>query len=73
MADPRPVELDELVNRFEGADWVLISDEAPVDEHRRDELLEAFQVDSQRGDSIDDEGEEVDELDDEQLEPDPEE
>jgi len=28
----------------EGADWVLISDEVPVDENRRDELLEAFQV-----------------------------
>jgi hypothetical protein len=29
---------------FEGADWVLISDEAPVDEQARDELMEAFQV-----------------------------
>ena len=28
------------MEEFEGADWVLISDEAPVDEHRRDELLE---------------------------------
>src|ERR1700736_5240017 len=40
-------ELDaEIFNmeEFEGADWVLISDEVPVDEHRRDELLEAFQV-----------------------------
>jgi len=40
-------ELDaEIFNmeEFEGADWVLISDEVPVDEHRRDELLEKFQV-----------------------------
>jgi hypothetical protein len=74
MADPRRLEVDELLNRpgtyfnpqtevlvvvddspeldseifnmeeFEGADWVLIADEVPVDEHRRDELLEAFQV-----------------------------
>jgi hypothetical protein len=74
MADPRRLELDELLNRpgtyfnpqtevlvvvddspeldseifnmeeFEGADWVLISDETPVDEQRRDELLETFQV-----------------------------
>ena len=74
MADPRKVELDELVNRpgtyfnpqtevllivddspeldaeifnmeeYEGADWVLISDETPVDENRRDELMESFQV-----------------------------
>jgi len=29
---------------FEGADWVLISDEVPIDEHARDELMQAFQV-----------------------------
>ena len=29
---------------YEGADWVLISDETPVDEHSRDELIESFQV-----------------------------
>jgi hypothetical protein len=29
---------------YEGADWVLISDETPVDEERRDELLVAFQT-----------------------------
>ena len=28
----------------EGADWVLISDESPVDEATRDELLERFQT-----------------------------
>jgi hypothetical protein len=28
----------------EDAEWVLISDESPLDEHRRDELLERFQV-----------------------------
>jgi hypothetical protein len=28
----------------EGADWVLISDEAPVDEHARDDLIERFQA-----------------------------
>lgn len=32
------------MEEFEGADWVLISDEVAVDENRRDELLEAFQV-----------------------------
>jgi hypothetical protein len=77
MADPRKVELDELVNRpgtyfnpqtevllivddspeidaeifdleqYEGADWVLISDEVPVDEPARDELLQRFQTDAQ--------------------------
>ena len=46
VVDDSP-ELDsEIFNmeEFEGADWVLISDESPVDEHQRDELLEAFQV-----------------------------
>jgi hypothetical protein len=46
VVDDSP-ELDsEIFNmeEFEGADWVLIADEIPVDEHRRDELLEQFQV-----------------------------
>lgn len=29
---------------FEGAEWVHISDEVPVDEDRRDRLLEGFQT-----------------------------
>ena len=29
---------------YEGVDWVRISDEVPVDEERRDELLESFQT-----------------------------
>ena len=29
---------------LEDGQWVLIGDEAPVDEHRRDELVDAFQV-----------------------------
>ena len=29
---------------FEGADWVRISDEVPVDEEKRDKLLEEFQT-----------------------------
>jgi hypothetical protein len=46
VVDDSP-ELDaEIFNmeEYEGADWVLISDEVPVDEARRDELLEAFQI-----------------------------
>jgi hypothetical protein len=40
-------EMDQEIfnmEEVEGADWVLISDEVPVDEARRDEMLEAFQV-----------------------------
>src|ERR1700741_1771505 len=29
---------------YEGADWVRISDDVPVDEDRRDEALEQFQT-----------------------------
>jgi hypothetical protein len=49
IVDDSP-ELDsEIFNmeEYEGADWVLISDEVPVDEHARDELLEGFQAESQ--------------------------
>lgn len=38
---------------FEGADWVLIGDEAPVDEGRRDVMIERFQV-TQRPSTTDD-------------------
>jgi hypothetical protein len=51
VVDDSP-ELDaEIFNmeEYEGADWVLIADEVPVDENRRDELLEAFQTRHQPG------------------------
>ncbi|MDQ3740811.1 MAG: hypothetical protein M3389_07690 [Actinomycetota bacterium] len=56
------------MEEIEGADWVLIADDAPIDEARRDALIERFQV-TQRPtpDAYDEDVEEVDE-----LEPDPE-
>ena len=73
VVDDSP-ELDaEIFNmeEYEGADWVLISDEVPVDENRRDELLEAFQV--VREPSVlstdDEDEEEPDELEPDELEP----
>jgi hypothetical protein len=66
-------ELDaEIFHReqYEGADWVLISDEVPVDEHRRDELLESFQVDAQP--LVTDHDDDIEEVD-EELDADPEE
>jgi hypothetical protein len=96
MADPRKVELDEVVNRpgtyfnpqtevlmivddspeldseifsmeeYEGAEWVLISDEVPVDENRRDELLEAFQVRYDPGAEAERDDEEFDDLEEEE-------
>ena len=62
VVDDSP-ELDaEIFNmeEFEGADWVLVSDDLPVDENRRDELLERFQVHYHPGgaESITDDGDE---------------
>jgi hypothetical protein len=35
---------------FEGADWVLVTEEVPVDEDRRDELFQSFQARYHGGD-----------------------
>jgi hypothetical protein len=73
VVDDSP-ELDaEIFNmeEFEGADWVLIADDLPLDESVRDELLERFQVRYHPGaaNSItDDDDEHVDELEDDDQE-----
>ena len=38
---------------YEGADWVLISDDLPVDEAQRDEMVESFQARHSGGDGRD--------------------
>src|SRR5438874_7890723 len=59
------------MEEFEGADWVLISDDVPVDESSRDEMLENFQATFHGGDGRAvrdedlDEDEDVDEDEDE--------
>jgi hypothetical protein len=52
---------------FEGADWVLISDDVPVDEPQRDEILETFQATYRGADGreTDDEDEDDEDEDDE--------
>jgi len=70
IVDDSP-ELDaEIFNmeEYEGADWVLISDEIPVDEHGRDELLEAFQVRYHPGPISEDEDVPDDELEEDHQE-----
>jgi hypothetical protein len=68
IVDDSP-ELDaEIFNmeEYEGADWVLISDDTPVDENRRDELLETFQAHATAGglaNAGDEDAEELDEDD----------
>jgi hypothetical protein len=57
------------MEEFEGADWVLISDDTPIDEHGRDELLEAFQIRHRRGGLTDeDELDDLDEDEEDELE-----
>jgi hypothetical protein len=70
IVDDSP-ELDaEIFNmeEFEGADWVLISDELAVDEDRRDELLQAFQTRHATADLTADPDEEPEEYEEEQEE-----
>ncbi|MDQ6915473.1 MAG: hypothetical protein M3155_06640 [Actinomycetota bacterium] len=73
VVDDSPEMDAEIFNmeELEGADWVLISDETPVDESVRDELLETFQVRYHPGTaaSITDDGDEtVDELEEDDQE-----
>jgi len=57
----------------ETADWVLISDESPLDEHLRDELLERFQVAHGSDHHVADAGDDEADIDEEdELEPDEE-
>jgi hypothetical protein len=56
----------------EGGDWVLVSDEVPVDEAARDELLERFQARHRGGTpaAAFDEADEEEEAEDDELEAD---
>src|SRR5947207_8887846 len=60
VVDDSPSIDSEIFNmeEFEGADWVLISDDVPVDESQRDEILENFQATFHGGDGRMDELEE---------------
>jgi hypothetical protein len=72
VVDDSPSLDTEIFNleEFEGADWILVSDDLPVDEAQRDELFETFQATHRGGDGraigIDPE------TDDEIVEPEPE-
>jgi hypothetical protein len=55
----------------EAAEWVLIADEIPVDEHERDALLQAFAVRLEAGAAAD--ADDEDDIENDELEPDPEE
>ena len=71
VVDDSP-ELDsEIFNmeEYEGIEWVQVSDDVPVDENRRDELLEGFQTRHQPGTLGEVEDEEVlEDFDEEDIE-----
>lgn len=72
VVDDSP-EIDHEIfegDEFDGVDWVLISEDSPLDEHRRDELVERFELTHRPGsgpvsedDLEGDDEEEDDELD----------
>jgi hypothetical protein len=70
VVDDSPSLDTEIFNleEFEGADWILVSDDLPVDEPQRDEMLENFQATHRGGDGRGNVG--IDpETDDEIVEP----
>jgi len=78
VVDDSPSMDSEIFNmeEFEGADWVLVSDDLPLDEAQRDEMLEGFQSTYHGGDgrqvaADDDEELDFDDEEEEELEPDP--
>ena len=60
-----------LLDEEGGPEWVLLGDEPAVDEHRRDELVEAFET-GRVGTTVPETDDDVVEEEDE-LEPDPDE
>jgi hypothetical protein len=76
VVDDSPDIDNEIFNmeEFEGSDdWVLISEESPVEEHVRDELLERFQSRHSPTASGAIPANEDDEVEVDELEPDPDE
>ena len=66
VVDDSPSLDAEIFNmeEFEGAHWVLVSDDLPIDEAQRDELLETFQATYHGGDGRAVGAEAVEDLDD---------
>src|SRR5277367_5315972 len=84
VVDDSPEVDHELFNMddFGAAEWVLISEDSPVDEHKRDQLVELFQVTYQPGgdplldadldDDVEDDEDDLDAIDVDELEVDTE-
>jgi hypothetical protein len=72
VVDDSPEVDHELfdMDEFEATDWVQITEDTPVDEHKRDDLVERFQLAHQTGEDLsgDDPEDEDDELDEDEDE-----
>ena len=68
--DSAAMETGLLDEDAPGGEWILLGDEPAIDEHRRDELIEAFET-RRVGTTVPETDDEVVEEEDE-LEPDPE-
>ncbi len=66
------LELIEDEADDEAAEWILLGDDPAIDEHKRDELVEAFETRRARSSAPEDPDEDEEDEEDE-LEPDPEE
>jgi hypothetical protein len=73
VVDDSPSLDAEIFNleAYEGADWVLIDDDLPLDEAKRDEIFEEFQAVNSGGDGRAVDAEAADDEPEETLEPDP--
>jgi hypothetical protein len=52
-------------DEFDGEQWVLISDDAPLDENKRDDIVERFQLSHGAGGELPDDEDDLDDEDDE--------
>jgi hypothetical protein len=65
-------EVFNNVEGYEGAEWIRVSDEVPVDEDARDRALESFETRSQSGEALAPDALEASDDDLEEEEPRPE-
>jgi hypothetical protein len=66
------LELIEDEADDEAAEWILLSDDPAVDEHKRDELVEVFETRRARSSAPEDPDDDEDVEEEDTLEPDPE-
>jgi hypothetical protein len=53
-------------DEFDGEQWVLISDDAPLDENKRDDIVERFQLSHGAGGELPDDEDDIDDEDDDE-------